>query len=173
MILLSNNLVGKLEFPKGAVVRINAAWLKNDKELKNLLYNTHKSDVFLDFPSGRTKPPKPTLTLPQLIEAIKKHDNIKYFAVSNSEDSKYLKGLKKIIGGVELVPKIETLHGVRNIDAILRDSKCKRIMLDKDDMWVDAKSNTKVYENAIKILKAKCCKTGIKVLELNGVVFCG
>jgi pyruvate kinase len=171
MLLLSNNLKGKIEFPAKHIVRVNSAWVKSEKDLNKILSENKDSDVFLDFPSGRTKPPKPTLTLMQLLQTMRLHKNIKYFAVSNAEDEEQLENIKNLMGDVQLVPKIETLEGVRKIEKILRASKCKKIMLDKDDMWVDCKADCKVYENAIGILKDKCSELGIKVLELKGVVF--
>ena len=34
MLLLSNNLRGKIQFPKDAVVRVNSAWVKTEKDLQ-------------------------------------------------------------------------------------------------------------------------------------------
>lgn len=171
MLLFSNNLRGKIQFPAKHIIRVNSAWVKSEKELHKILEDNYESDVFLDFPSGRTKPPKPELTLMQLLNAIRLYKNIKYFAVSNAEDEEQLENIKNLIGDVQLVPKIETLEGVRRIEKILRASKCKKVMLDKEDMWLDAKANTRVYENAVGILKDKCSELGIKVLELKGVIF--
>jgi citrate lyase beta subunit len=171
MLLLSNNLKGKIEFPAKHIVRVNSAWVKNEKDLYKILEDNEKSDVFLDFPSGRTKPPKPTLTLMQLLQAIRLYKNIKYFAVSNSEDEEHLENIKHLIGDVQLVPKIETLRGIKNIDKIVKASKCKKIMLDKEDLYLDCKTDAKIYENSMGVLKDKCFEMGVKVLELKGVVF--
>lgn len=171
MLLLSNNLKGKIEFPSKHIVRVNSAWVKNEKDLYKILEENYSSDVFLDFPSGRTKPPKPTLTLMQLLNAIRLYKNIKYFAVSNAEDEEQLENIKNLIGDVQLVPKIETLGGVRKIEKVLRSSKCKMIMADLDDLWVDTKADTKIFENAVGVLMNKCSELGIKVLRLKGVVF--
>lgn len=172
MKLLSNNLRGKIEFPKGAVVRVNSAWVSSEKELEKILRENADSQVFLDFPSGRTKPPKPVLTLTQLIHAANTHENIKYFAVSNAEDGDYLHVIRNLLEKrVSLVPKIETLQGVRNIDIIARWSKCRVVMLDREDLYLDCKADTKKYENSMGILKDKCSELGIKVIELKGVYF--
>jgi hypothetical protein len=171
MLLLSNNLRGKIEFPEKAVVRVNSAWVKSEKDLSQILDRNCDRDVFLDFPSGRTKPPKPTLTLMQLLNAIRLNKNIKYFAVSNAEDEEQLENIKSLIGDVQLVPKLETLAGIRKIEKILRASKCKMIMADLEDLWLDTKADTKIFENAVGVLKDKCSELGIKVLRLQGVCF--
>jgi pyruvate kinase len=171
MLLLSNNLRGKIQFPKNAVVRVNSAWVKTEEELSQILTRNSDRDVFLDFPSGRTKPPQPTLTLMQLLQSIRLNKNVKYFAVSNAEDEEQLENIKNIIGDVELVPKIETIVGVENIRKIKKASKCKIVMLDVEDLYVNCKTDTKIYQHNYDKLYAKCKELGIKVIRLCGVAF--
>jgi pyruvate kinase len=171
MLLLSNNLRGKIQFPKDAVVRVNSAWVKTEEELSQILTKNHDRYVFLDFPSGRTKPPRPTLTLMQLLQAIRLNKNVQYFAVSNAEDEEQLENIKNLIGEVELVPKIETIIGVENIRKIQKASKCKIVMLDVEDLYVCCKADTKLYQNNINKLYRKCKELNIKVIRLCGVAF--
>ena len=171
MLLLSNNLRGKIQFPKDAVVRVNSAWVKTEKDLQEILTKNYDRDVFLDFPSGRTKPPQPTLTLMQLLQAIRLNKNVKYFAVSNAEDEEQLENIKHLIGEVELVPKIETIVGVGNIRKIVKASGCKIVMLDVEDLYVDCDADTKIYESKYNQLYVKCKELGVKVIRLCGVAF--
>lgn len=172
MILLSNNLKGRLDFPKNAVVRVNSAWVKNLKDLDKILRDNENSRVFLDFPSGRTKPPKPTLDLTDLVIMATKFKNVVFFAVSNAEDKNYLGHIYNLLPEhTELVPKVETLNGIRNIDSIIRASHCKMIMLDKEDLYLSCGADSKIYENSMGVLKQKCSELGVRVIELQGVVF--
>jgi citrate lyase beta subunit len=172
MKLISNNLKGRVPFPKDAVVRVNSAWVKSAKDLEKILRDNEDSEVFLDYPSGRTKPPKPVLDLVDLILAATKHQNVKHFAVSNAENKEFLEHiLKRLPDHTSLVPKIETLNGIRNIESIIKASRCKRVMLDREDLYLNCGTDTRLYENSIGILKDKCGELGVKVLELNGVYF--
>lgn len=170
--LLSNNLRGTLDFPKGSVVRVNSAWVKSQKELDSILARNKDRDVFLDFPSGRTKPPKPCLDLLDLVMTATRHENVKYFAVSNAEEKDYLEHVRGLLPEhTKIVPKIETLNGIKNIDSIIRSSGCKKVMLDKEDLYLSCGCDVRLYENSIGILKDKCGEQGVRVLELKGVVF--
>lgn len=172
MKLLSNNLRGKIEFPKGAVVRVNSAWVKSQKDLDHIVKENADRDIFLDFPSGRTKPPTPVLDLLDLIMTASRHKNIKYFAVSNAEEKDYLSYIREMLPSyTQLVPKIETLNGIRNIESIIRASSCKRVMLDKEDLYLCCGANKTLYENSMGVLLEKCRELGVRVLKLGGVYF--
>jgi len=98
MILLSNHLLTLDEFKevKNVVVRINMAHVKDLKELKYFLSRGH--DVFLDYPKGRTKPPIPSLSFTEAIDATKKYENIKVFipiVVLSLYTSRFLTPLSK------------------------------------------------------------------------------
>ena len=160
--IISSNLIGKLPIPDEAITRINLAWV-DLAGARNLLSTIREPiySVYLDYPSGRTKPPKPTITLDEAIELANEF-NVNYFAVSNAEDAKTIRGIKERVN-CEVVPKIETIKGVENIAEIARE--VAQIMLDKDDLWVDCRGVG--FDELVE--KVRNC--GVKVLELAGVVF--
>ena len=81
MILISNHLTQLPQFKnlKNVVVRINMAHVKDREQLEQFVDVPY--DVFLDYPKGRTKPPTPSLHIPDALEIMNKYKNIKYFAV--------------------------------------------------------------------------------------------
>lgn len=174
MLLVSHHLLFKttVDFPKDKVVlRINVAWIKHKKELVKLLSEL-QHDIYLDYPQGRSKPPRPSLTLSEVIELVHKFPNVKYFAVSNVEDPKKITAIKKKLPAyVEVVPKIETDLGVRNMPEIIKALGTKYVMLDKEDLYIDVKRNAKKFENLITLARNSAKKAKINLLELHGVVF--
>lgn len=173
MIIVSNHLFATthINFPKDVVVRVNLAWMKDKKTALATLKGI-KHDIYLDYPQGRSKPPKPVLTLAEAIGIAKKFKNVKYFAVSNVEDPVEVKKIRKALPrGIEFVPKIETKRGVRNIPAIAKAGRIKYAMLDKEDLYVDVGRDQDIYEilNGAARTHAKSC--GVHLLELHGVVF--
>ena len=144
MILLSNHLTQLEQFKKlkNVVIRINMAHVKNKEELEKFVNVPH--DIFLDYPKGRTKPPTPSLHIPDALEMMQKHENIKYFAVSNiqtnSETQMVINTLPK---HVSFVPKIETWMGVVKLAKILKNNPIKYIMLDAEDLY------TNVYNDSL------------------------
>ena len=168
--IISNNLRGKIPFPKSAVVRVNVAWVKTSKELNDILKANHKNKVFLDFPNGRTKPPKPRIGWGIVLSAIEKHKNVKYLAISNVEDTDILKRLRDRVS-IEIVPKIETMTGVEKIANIAEVSKCKMMMLDKEDLYLDCETDNTTYNSLVKTARNKCKRLGVHLLELQGVFF--
>ncbi|MEK7585331.1 MAG: hypothetical protein AAB455_02375 [Patescibacteria group bacterium] len=173
MIIVSNHLLSKtkLSFPDHVVVRVNIAWVKSEAELKKILTEI-KHDIYLDYPQGRTKPPKPTLDLAQAIALAKKHKHVKYFAVSNVEDPEAIGKIRKQLPkNIELVPKIETKKGVRNIEKIVAKIKNKYLMLDKEDLYLDVDRDADTFECLIELAREKSRQSGTQILELHGVVF--
>ena len=78
----------------------------------------------MDYPKGRTKPPVPSLSLPDAISFTQKYDNIKYFATSNIEEVAEVDLICDMLPGhVSFVPKIETLKGVLNLDKLCATKK--------------------------------------------------
>lgn len=174
MIIISNHLLVKtdLEFPPHVVMRVNVAWLKTTNELASLLEKlTHT--IYLDYPKGRTKPPKPTIPLSDVIDLA--HDfkhKVKYFAVSNVENHLDIHKIKiQLPKTTMLIPKIETARGIENLERIVRKIKTKYIMLDKEDLYVDIDRNHELFERLVEETRKKCRKLGITNLELQGVVF--
>lgn len=162
-----------IPFPDYAVFRVNAAWLKNRRELFALLSKL-RNDVFLDFPQGRLKPPQPVLNFSDLLAAMQRFDNIKYFGVSDVRNADVISRMRrKVPKRVQLIPKIESKEGIDNLEEIFSRLRKKEryIMLDKEDLYTDLKHRGKQFERYVKLAKDKCKKSGFTVLELQGVIF--
>ena len=110
MLLASQNMLNyDLTLPKDVVFRINLAWCNTLKELKSILSNNKKVEFFLDLPVGRIKPPNNRYSLDDIISIIKANSSIRYFAVSNVENSSDLQPfLDKLPDYINIVPKIES-----------------------------------------------------------------
>jgi pyruvate kinase len=173
MIIVSNHLLNTthVEFPDDIVVRVNLAWMKDLATAKKTLKSI-KHEVYLDYPQGRSKPPRPTLTLEQALALAKANKNVKYFAVSNVEEPDEVKKLRaKIPAHIEFVPKIETVRGVKNLVGIIKAGRIKHAMLDKEDLYVDVDRNQDMFEVLIEAARATGKAHNVHVLELTGVVF--
>lgn len=164
--IISNHLIGKMPIPEDAIIRINLAWIKDKEEARKIIEET-EHDIYLDYPSGRTKPPRPTISFSEAMDLANIfQDKVKYFAVSNIEDEYQVIGIKsRLPKSTEFVPKIETIRGVENIKRIAEE--VNMMMLDKEDLYVDAMGDTDLYLSLVD--KVRNC--GAKVLELQGVVF--
>jgi hypothetical protein len=174
MLVISQHArLAHIPIPRDAVLRVNVAWVKNNEDLTNLL-NGIRHDVFLDFPEGRKKPPTPVLKFLDLLEAMRRFNVIKYFALSNVQHPETIdKMLKLIPSTIEIVPKIESLIGVKNLGKIVaRLPYPKRyIMLDKEDLYTDLKSNNSKLEKCVRGVRQQCKRRHVEVLELAGVIF--
>lgn len=174
LVIVSNHLLGvmKVEFPEEHIVlRINVAWLRSKKDLIDLLKET-THDVFLDFPQGRSKPPRPVLNLDEILKIVPKFKNIKYFAISNVEDPEAVFALQtRLPKEVELIPKIETKKGIEELASIVDRISAKHIMLDKEDIYTNIHHDHAEFERLVTLARTTCKKKGVKVLELKGVVF--
>jgi len=174
MILLSNHLLTLDEFKNvdNVVIRINMAHVKDVNELKRFVNTDY--DIFLDYPKGRTKPPIPTLSFTEAIDAMKKHSNIKYFATSNIEEVSEVNLICEMLPrGVSFVPKIETLKGVLNLNKLFDTGKINYIMLDSEDLYTDIRNDVELFITLKDRTKRICEKYSVKLLELYGVVFNG
>jgi hypothetical protein len=154
-----------MQIPKDATIRVNLAWFKTIEEAKEVI-DICEQPIYLDFPSGRTKPPVPEITLEEAIE-LSKNTNVMYFAISNAEDVDKLSEIRSLIN-CELVPKIETQEGVNKIQDMI-DIGIKTIMLDKEDLYTNCKCDPEIYNEYLN--KAREYGTQIKILELQGVIF--
>ena len=172
MILLSNHLLTLPEFRNvdDVVIRINMAYVNDIFELEKFVNIDY--DIFLDYPQGRTKPPKPVLHIPDALDIMKRYKNIKYFALSNIEDVSEVTTICDVIPNrVSFVPKIETLKGVLNLEKIFEGGIVKHIMLDTEDLYTDVENDVQLYTYLIDRVKNSCYKYNIQLLELYGVVF--
>ena len=178
MILASQNMLNyDLMLPKDVVFRINLAWCNTLKELKSILSNNKKVEFFLDLPVGRIKPPNNRYSLDDIISIIKANSSIRYFAVSNVENSSDLQPfLDKLPDYINIVPKIESPKAVLNIKEICDSLKTKRktVMLDHDDLFSSIINNNEdknSFQEYIKNLVDFCEENNISLLRTVGVMF--
>ena len=177
MILISQNLVNyDIPIPKNAVFRINLAWVNSIDQLKELLALHKKHDIFLDIPINRTKPPNNKYTFEQILKILNTSKNIKYFAISNVNESSDLeKFINDIPKHVSLVPKIESQKGVFNIKEITDMlGEKKIIMLDHDDLYSNLITNNEKpekFKDYIIELTKFCQKNNVIMLRTIGVIF--
>ena len=90
MRIFSQNLTNyDIPLPKNSIFRINLAWINSLDELNSLLKKHEHSEIFMDLPIGRTKPPNNKYSFDDLISVLNSNKNIRYFAISNVESSEY------------------------------------------------------------------------------------
>jgi len=177
MRIFSQNIINYgIPVPENSILRINLAWINSIEELEIILQKNNNSDIFLDLPVGRTKPPNNKYSFDDIVLILQKNTNIKYFAISNVNSADNIKELiKKIPKQVSLVPKIESPEGVKNIGEItevLGDKKI--IMLDHDDLYSNLiKKNEKPekFKEYISNLSNFCQKNNVIMLRTIGVIF--
>ena len=178
MIIVSQNITNyEIPVPENAIFRINLAWVNSINELIKILevHNTRK--IFLDLPINRTKPPNNKYNLNEIIEIIKTHDNIEYFAISNVESAADLDEYIEVIPkNITIVPKIESHIGVENIKSITEklvfDEKI--IMLDHDDLYsnlLKSKISSDKFSYYINNLIEFCKSNNIMLLRTIGIIF--
>lgn len=172
MLLISNNIVELgMEYPKGAIIRVNTAWVNTVEKLEETLKGLKNREVYLDYPIGRTKFPRPNMTFDELIAVVEKYRNVKYFAWSNAENSTLLKEIRTVLPNrVMLVPKIETLIGVLHLEDIISACQTKLIMIDKEDLATSAKTD-EMYVQFLDKARSVAKKLKIECIELKGVIF--
>jgi hypothetical protein len=174
MILISNHLTQLQEFKNlnDVVIRINMAHVKDTEELEKFVNVPY--DVFLDYPKGRTKPPTPSLHIPDALKIMNKYNNVKYFAVSNIEtDSESKMIISTLPNRVSFIPKIETWKGIVNLDNILKNNPINHIMLDSEDLYTSVSNDQEMFLYLKNRARKVCLKNKVKILELYGVVFNG
>ena len=177
MRIFSQNIINYgIPIPKNSILRINLAWINSIEELELILQKNNNSDIFLDLPVGRTKPPNNKYSFDDIVLILQKNENIKYFAISNVHSADNIRELiKKIPKQVSLVPKIESPEGVKNIEEIVNVLGDKKIiMLDHDDLYSNLiKKNEKPekFKEYILNLSNFCQKNNIIMLRTIGVIF--
>ena len=134
------------------------------------------SEIFLDLPVGRTKPPNNKYSFDDIVIILKKNDNIRYFAISNVNSADNIRELiEKIPKHVSLVPKIESPDGVKNIEEITKLLGDKKIiMLDHDDLYsnlIKKNEEPEKFKEYISNLTNFCQKNNIIMLRTIGVIF--
>ncbi len=170
--IISNNATKLFDtLPTDLVIRINVAWCKSIEELKTIIDNaTHP--IYLDYPTGRSKPPKPTISLEDVIYLANTSFRVKYFAFSNAEDPEEVVKLRKMIyPRVKLVPKIETVIGVENVVKICNAANTDMIMLDHEDLYVNVNHDSDKYNLYMDKVKIICKMHNIDLYKVQGIIF--
>lgn len=172
MLVISNHILDELTLKKPTIIRVNVAWVKTVKALKKILKDLCMYDVFLDYPEGRSKPPKPSITLKAAVDVAWEFKNVKYFAISNAEDVVRIKILRtRIPEDITLVPKIESSFGVMRIIPIMKAAKTNVAMLDKEDIYTSVGGDQYRYQKLVKVARNRVKKAKKTLIELEGVVF--
>ena len=177
MRIFSQNIINYgIPVPENSILRINLAWINSIKELEIILQKNNNSEIFLDLPVGRTKPPNNKYSFDDIVIILKKNENIRYFAISNVNSADNIRELIKTIPKhVSLVPKIESSEGVKNIQEITKLLGNKKIiMLDHDDLYSNLiKNNEKPekFKEYILNLTNFCHENKIIMLRTIGVIF--
>ena len=163
--------------PENVVLRINLAWIDSLQELNKILEKHKQHKIFLDLPIKRVKPPNNKYTINELVPIIKSNKQISYLAISNVESSSDITSYMKLLpSNVILVPKIETIEAILNIDEIvtvLKGSE-KILMLDHDDLFTSITNSDEPISNfrkRVNELVTFCNKQNITLLRVQGVIF--
>ena len=175
--IFSQNIINYgIPIPDDSILRINLAWINSIDELKLVLDKHNKSEIFLDLPIGRTKPPDNKYSFDDLVTILKSNKNIHYFAISNVNSSEdIMEFIDKIPEHVSLVPKIESPEAVENIENItdiLGNEKV--IMLDHDDLFsnlIKKHESPEKFKDYITNLVDFCEKNNVIMLRTIGVIF--
>jgi len=177
MRIFSQNIINyDIPIPKDSILRINLAWVNSIKELEIILKKNSSSDIFLDLPVGRTKPPNNKYSLEDIVVILSNNINIKYFAISNVNSPENIVDIiEKIPDHVSLVPKIESPKGVKNIKEITEVlGSNKIIMLDHDDLFsnlIKMNEEPEKFKEYIFNLTKFCRENNIIMLRTIGVIF--
>lgn len=178
MIIISQNLTNyNIPMPENVVLRINLAWIDSLQELNKILEKHKQYKIFLDLPIKRVKPPNNKYTINELVPIIKSNKQISYLAISNVKSSSDITSYMKLLpSNVILVPKIETVEAILNIDEIvtvLKGSE-KILMLDHDDLFTSITNSDEPISNfrkRVNELVTFCNKQNITLLRAQGVIF--
>ena len=136
-------------------------------------------------PAPRKKPPNNVWKTSDIIAACVQEPLIQYLAISNVESYEDCREIHDALESCQLhnkvciVPKIESIKGVNNIDDTLDalyTNPQRTIMIDHDDLFTDLVKNniepSHLYTIYILPLIRKCKKYDVRVLRTAGVVFC-
>ena len=178
MIILSQNLTNyNFPIPDDVIYRINLAWVNSLSEFVELLRKHSDYKIFIDLPIGRTKPPHNSYTFEELMPIMNENHNIKYLAISNVNTSNDITELiSQLPSHVEIVPKIESPDGIKNIQNITDSMPYleKVVMLDHDDLFSsltkkgESPSKFKEYINSLQNF---CFENNVTLLRTIGVIF--
>lgn len=178
MLIISQNLSNyDIEIPSNAIYRINLAWTNSLNELEELLKKHSDHEIFIDLPINRTKPPNNKYDLDEITPIFHNYQNIKFLAISNIESKNDLEFyIKSLPNSINIVPKIESPDGVRNIGEIVSviQSPKKIIMLDHDDLYSSMIKKNEPQTNFVKYIDELikfCQSNNVILLRTIGVLF--
>lgn len=173
--IVSQNLTKSgLRLPDKTILRVNLAWHKDIESVKSMLTEYAHSDIFLDIPIGRKKPPNHDHNMDEVVEMANGMGNIKYVAISNVEDPKdviHHSGRFK----AKIVPKIETLKGTINLRDIMEAMNYapQIIMLDHEDLFSNLVHLKKeaLYLDIVARMVEVCRERNAHLLRVKGIIF--
>ena len=177
MKIFSQNILNYgIPVPEKSILRINLAWINSMEDLTFILKKNKNSDIFLDLPIGRTKPPNNKYSFEDILTIIQNYKNITYFAVSNVNSPNDIQEfIGKIPERVSLVPKIESPEGVKNIKDITDLlGPQKVIMLDHDDLYsnlIRKNEKPEKFKEYVASLSNFCQNNNVIMLRTIGVIF--
>lgn len=176
IMLVSQNLSKSINFSKDTIMRINLAWISSKDTLFKLLEEIDH-DVFIDFPEGRIKPPSNSFLVEDIKPLITIFSNIRYIGVSNIETDYRIQFYKNIFDSqVQIVPKIETIKGIKNIKQISKSLSYdnKIIMLDHEDLFTDVNNqghSSKYFTSLVDELVNYSRTHNLTLLRAKGIIF--
>ena len=82
MRIFSQNMINYgIPLPENSILWINLAWINSLDELTVILKKHHSSQIFLDLPIGRTKPPNNKYSFDNIISIIESNNNILFLLI--------------------------------------------------------------------------------------------
>lgn len=170
--IISNNALKLFDvLPNNIIIRINVAWCKTVNELTTIIENaTHP--IYLDYPTNRSKPPTTKISISDVIDVANNNYRVQYFAFSNAEEPAKVKVLRCLVHErIQLVPKIETVKGVKNMVDICEAANTNMIMLDHEDLYINVKHNSLLFNKYMKQVLKQGKKNNINVFKVQGIIF--
>lgn len=176
MVLVSQTafLNHNIAISNDTVLRVNCAWVKSEQELRDILDKITSFRVFLDLPTGRTKPPIPVLDFKIISGILEDYPNVEYFGLTNTTTISQIDECRDTLPfNVKIVPKIESELGVVNVSDIcnMLTPYEKYLMLDKEDLYTDVKGDAVRFNTLLSVIKRDAQVHDKEILELKGVIF--
>jgi len=178
MLIISQNLTNyNIPIPKDAIFRVNLAWCDSIAQLNDILKKHSNTQIFLDLPIKRIKPPNNKYAIEDLVSVINSNEHIRYLAISNVESDIDLKKYIELFPeSLIIIPKIESSKAIENLQNIasILNSPEKIFMLDHDDLFSDILKKNEPeskFKEHMKTLIEFCDKNNIKLLRTVGVIF--
>jgi len=173
--IVSQNLAKSgMQLPGHTILRVNLAWHRDLESVREMLKVHATSDIFLDIPIGRKKPPNHNHDIEHIAIMANETGNVKYVAISNVEEPgtvrHYCQKFK-----AKIVPKIETLKGVSALSQILEalNYRPQVVMLDHEDLFsnlVHLKREGHYLELVGQMVEI-CREKQAHLLRVKGIIF--